>query len=70
MIALYPWETVETVNREQIEAEIQTDAEFQQWLDELYALIELGPLYDQPQPAPADPTAGMSELEFMEYTFQ
>lgn len=74
MSALYPWETVETVERELIEAEILADAEFQQWFDRVWAgmeqAIELGPLCDQPQPAPADPTAGMSELEFMEYTFQ
>lgn len=73
-MALYPWETAETVDREQIEAEILADAEFQQWFDSVMAgieqAIELGPLHDQPQPAPADPTAGMDELQFMEYTFQ
>lgn len=36
-IALYPWETVETVTREQVEAEILADAEFQQWLDDVMA---------------------------------
>lgn len=48
-IALYPWETVEDVTREQIEAEILTDAEFQQWLDEIMAV----------------PVETMTELEYM-----
>lgn len=48
-LALYPWETVEDVAREQIEAEILSDAEFQQWLDEVMAVsVEI-----------------MTELEFM-----
>ena len=51
-IALYPWETTETVTNEQIEAEILADAEFAQWLDEVYA---------EPDPAT------MTELEFLAY---
>lgn len=68
-LAIYPWQDIDVAVREQAEAEILADAEFQQWFDGLWAgmeqAIELGPVHDQPQP---DPTAGMGELEFMAYT--
>lgn len=51
-VVMYPWQTVEDVEREQIEAEILADAEFTQWLDEVYA---------EPDPAT------MTELEFLAY---
>ncbi len=70
MIALYPWETVEAVEREQIEAEILADTEFQQWLDELWAdSCWLEAASQQPTDS-SQQLSGMSELEFMEYTFQ
>lgn len=50
-MTMYPWETVEDVEREQAEAEILADAEFQQWLDEVYAV----------------PVEAMTELEFLAY---
>ncbi len=40
-VAMYPWQTVEDVEREQAEAEILADAEFQEWLDEVYAEPDL-----------------------------
>ena len=66
-IALYPWETTETVTNEQIEAEILADAEFQQWLDAL--LADSGWLEaDGQQPAAnSQQLASMGELEFLAY---
>ncbi|TXH52978.1 MAG: hypothetical protein E6Q97_14225 [Desulfurellales bacterium] len=67
--ALYPWESIADVEREQAEAEIFADGEFRQWLEALLVdmelEIELGPVHNQPQ---QDLTAGMGELEFMAYT--
>lgn len=50
-VVMYPWQTVEDVEREQAEAEILADAEFQQWLNEVYAV----------------PVEEMGELEFLTY---
>lgn len=60
-VSLYPWEDIDAAVREQAEQEIWSDAEYQQWLDEL--LADSGWLEADSQ-QPAD----MSELEFMEYT--
>lgn len=51
-LALYPWEDIDIAVREQAEQEIWSDAEYQQWLDELLTV----------------PVEEMGELEFMEYT--
>lgn len=99
MMVMYPWQTVEDVEREQIEAEILTDAEFAQWLDEVYAepmeptTEEAAPSKwgegcakcgytgegwqhgtcggdgwtGKPCPHCSDPTAAMTELEFLAY---
>lgn len=48
-VSLYPWEDIDAAVREQAEQEIWSDAEYQQWLDELLAV----------------PVEEMSELEFM-----
>lgn len=50
-LALFPWEDIDMVVRAQAEAEIWSDAEYQQWLDELLA----------------DDVATMSEAEYMTY---
>lgn len=51
-VVTYPWETVADVEREQAEAEILTDVEFVQWLDEVYAEPDV---------------EAMTELEFLAY---
>lgn len=51
-VVMYPWQTVEDVEREQAEAEILADAEFQEWLDEVYAEPDI---------------EAMTELEFLAY---
>lgn len=51
-MVMYPWQTIEDVERERAEAEILADAEFAQWLDEVYA---------EPDPAT------MTELEFLAF---
>lgn len=56
MPAPLPWETIDEVNRQQIEEEILSDAEYGDWLDGLFA--------DDEQ---TDPTASMGELEFLDY---
>lgn len=48
-LALFPWEDVDAAVRERAELEIWSDAEYQQWLDELLAV----------------PVEEMGELEFM-----
>ena len=50
-LALYPWEDIDMATRERAEQEIWSDAEYQQWLDELLAV----------------PVEEMDELEFMAY---
>lgn len=51
-VALYPWEDIDMAVREQAEAEIWSDAEYQQWLDAFVG----------------KPVEAMTELEFMAYT--
>lgn len=47
-IAIYPWEDIDMAVREQAEAEIWNDEEFQAWLDE--AMSEQAEGEEEPEP--------------------
>lgn len=66
-VVMYPWQTVEDVEREQAEAEILADAEFQQWLDEVMADSGWLEADGQQPTAISQQPASMGELEFLAY---
>ena len=65
MVTMYPWQTVEDVEREQAEAEILADVEFAQWLDEVWADSGWLEADGQQPTANSQQLAGMTELEFL-----
>lgn len=64
-LALFPWEDIDMAVREQAEQEIWSDAEYQQWLDELLADSCWLSASSQQLSANSQQPADMSELEFM-----